>query len=97
MDEKLSDLLVELKEAINDALLHSERVAKAMAALEREGRDVQIAIDAALIEGEVPTEGSPATADRSADSMGQLTLNWSDIVFLHKLKISIEATVGERL
>ena len=52
MDQKLSELLWELKCAIDQALWNSERISATIAALKHAGQDVQIEIDAGLVRGE---------------------------------------------
>jgi hypothetical protein len=96
MDQKLSELLSELKDAINEALWKSERVAAAMALLEQEGLDVQIAIDAALVDGVLPALNSPVAAQGETDAPVQLMLDATDVRFLRKLKISVETGITER-
>jgi hypothetical protein len=93
MDQHLSDLLWELREAINEAVLNSERLAKAMAALERDGRDARIAMDISLVDDGLPQESRQTVSP--ADSEVRLTLNSFDMLFLRTLRISVE-TAEER-
>jgi hypothetical protein len=87
MDKKLSDLLGELGKAINEAVWKSERIAAALAALEEAGQDIDIEIDAALVDGEVGGEASPIVIEGPSESDGLLTLNATDIQFLRALRI----------
>jgi hypothetical protein len=92
MDEQLSDLLGELRDAVNEALLNSERIKAAVAALEQAGRDVQIAIDAVLVDDETPVKEVPVAAADQPVSSGRLKLSATDNLFLHTLRISAETT-----
>lgn len=92
MDKTLSDLLEELREAVNEALLNSERIKAAVAALEHVGQDVQIAIDAVLVDGDVPVKDASVGAGDPPVSSGRLKLSATDTLFLHTLRISAETT-----
>jgi hypothetical protein len=87
MDQKLADLLGELGKAINEAVWKSERIAAALAALEEAGQDIDIEIDAALVDGGVGGEVSPMVIEGPSESNGLLTLNATDIQFLRTLRI----------
>jgi len=86
MDDVLSEQLLDLRNALVEAVSNSKRVAKAMALLRESGRDVQIAIDAMLVNGEPKKQGTPGLTDSTnAELFGPL-----DRMFLHTLKISGE-------
>jgi hypothetical protein len=87
MDKKLSDLLGELGKAISEAVWKSDRIAAALAALEEAGQDIDIEIDAALVDGGVEGEASPLVIEGPSKSDGLLTLNATDIQFLRALRI----------
>jgi hypothetical protein len=87
MDKKLSDLLGELGKAINEAVWKSERIAAVLAALEEAGQDIDIEIDAALVDGGVEGEASPIVIEGPSESDGPLSLNATDLQFLRTLRI----------
>ena len=95
MDQRHSDLLSELRYAMDEAFGKSERVIAAIMALQRTGKGVKIAIDTALVDIPVPVAHSPAKEGRSYPG-GLLILNASDMRFLRDLKISVETAVAER-
>jgi hypothetical protein len=86
MDTRHSNLLSELRYAIDEAFGTSERVRAAIMALERAGQGVKIAIDTTLV---------PATTRRS-DCRGVLMLDANDMLFLRDLKISVGIRTAER-
>ena len=96
MDQKLSNLLGELGEAISETMWESERIAAAIAALEQAGHDIQIKIDATLVDDEVEGEASPIVIQGPSESDGLLTLNATGIRFLRTLRIDGETGVEER-
>ena len=96
MDQKLSGLLGELGDAISEAVWKSERIAAAMAALLQAGQDVQVAIDAAVVDGEGEGTASPIVLQGQSESDGLLMLNATDTLFLRTLRIDGEAGVDER-
>ncbi len=89
------DLLVELRYAMDEAFGKSERIMAAIAALQRAGQGVKIAIDTALVDIPACAAHFPATEGRS-DSGGLLMLNASDMLFLQDLKITVETAIAER-
>jgi hypothetical protein len=95
MDQRHSDLLSELRCAMDEAFGRSERVIAAIVALQHAGQAVKIAIDTALADIGVPPARSSAKQGHS-DSGGLLTLSATDMLFLRDLKISIEIGVAER-
>ena len=95
MDQRHSDLLLELRYAMDEAFGKSERVIAAIMALQRSGKGVKIAIDTALVDIPVSTAHSPAKEGHSHPG-GLLILNASDMRFLRDLKISVETAVAER-
>jgi hypothetical protein len=95
MDTRHSNLLSELRYAMDEAFGKSERVIAAIVALQRAGQGVKIAIDTALVDIGVPTARFPATMGRS-DCSGVLMLDANDLLFLHNLKISAGIGVAER-
>lgn len=92
MDQRHSDLLSELRYAMDEAFGKSERVIAAIVALQHAGQAVKIAIHTALEDIRLP----PALFAEEADSRGMLTLNATDMLFLRDLKISVETRVAER-
>jgi hypothetical protein len=82
MDQRHSDLLLELRYAMDEAFGKSERVISAIMALQRSGKGVKIAIDTALVD-------IPVSVERSSAG-GLLILNAFDMRFLRDLKISVE-------
>jgi hypothetical protein len=94
MDQRHSNLLSELRYAMDEAFGKSERVMAAIVALHRAGRGVKIAIDTALVDIGVPTAPFPATMGRPHS--GALMLDANDMLFLQDLKISIGTGVAER-
>jgi hypothetical protein len=56
MNRELSDLVWELREAIDEGLWKSSRVTAAIVALEQAGQHVQMAVDAALMPKKIPME-----------------------------------------
>jgi hypothetical protein len=89
MDQRHSDLLLELRHAMDEAFGKSERVISAIMALQRSGKGVKIAIDTALVDIPVSVERSPAKEGPSYPG-GMLILNAFDMLFLRDLKISVE-------
>jgi|HubBroStandDraft_1064217.scaffolds.fasta_scaffold438811_1 hypothetical protein len=83
MDEELSEQLLDLRNALMEAVGNSERATKAIAILKESGREVQIAIDVMLVDGEPQQEGQ-------TDSTDAMLFGPTDRVFLHTLKISGE-------
>jgi hypothetical protein len=90
MDQKISELLWELKCAIDQALWNSDRISATIAALKHAGQGVQIAIDAALVDYAVPAASSPVGVRGQPGSGGLLELSATDLLFLRALKISVE-------
>lgn len=90
MDQSNSDLLSELRCAMDEAFGKSERVIGAIVALQRAGQGVKIAIATALVDIPVPAAHSPTTEGHSIFG-GQLMLNATDMLFLRGLKISVES------
>jgi hypothetical protein len=86
MEEELSEQLQRLRNAMVEAVLNSDRVAKAIAVLKESGREVQIAIDAVLVDGEYQDEDS-ASAQTDPQAV---VFDPTDRIFLHTLKISGE-------
>ena len=93
MDHRYSNLLSELRYAMDEAFGKSERVSAAIMAVQHAGKGVEIAIHAALVD--LPQAGSPANEGHT-ESRGMLTLNATDMLFLRALKISVETGVGKR-
>jgi hypothetical protein len=91
MDQRHSDLLMELRYAMDEAFGKSERVLEAIVALQHAGQAVKIAIHTAIEDIRVPA--ARFLADE-ANSGGTLTLNASDMLFLRDLKISVETGVA---
>jgi hypothetical protein len=87
MCQRLSGLLWDLREAISEAVWNSEPIAAAIAALEREGRDPQIALDVALLDS-----GHPALNEHTVaiPNDSGVTFDSYDIQFLRGLGISVE-------
>jgi hypothetical protein len=88
MNQEIWEQLRELRNAITEAVSRSERVSNAAAALMRSGRDVQIQIDAALVDGETHTDDSTGVIQGERDSAGALMLDPGDRLFLQALRIS---------
>jgi hypothetical protein len=93
VDHKGSDLVSELRGAINEACGRSERVIAAILALQNAGQGVRIEIDTALLNAEVPAARSPAR-EAQTDSGGVLMLDANDLLYLRDLKISVEIGVA---
>jgi hypothetical protein len=90
MDQSKSDMLLELRYAMDEAFGKSDRVIAAIVALQRAGKGVKIAIDTALVDIPVPAVHFPRTEGHSVFG-GQLILNATDLLFLRGLKISVES------
>jgi hypothetical protein len=91
MNEEVSGLLSELKYAIDQALWGSERISEAIAALAHVGENVQIAVDASLLDHEAAAAYSPIVPQGTPCSAALFRLNAKDMQFLGALKISSEA------
>jgi hypothetical protein len=92
MEEELSEQLLDLQNALMEAVWNSERVAKALAQLKESGREIQIAIDAMLVDGKT-VDGKPqpeGPAPSQTDSTNATLFGPTDRMFLHTLKISDE-------
>jgi hypothetical protein len=87
MQEELPEHLLDLRNALIEAVWNSERVASAIALLKESGREVQIAIDAMLVDGQPFQEGSTPV---QTDSTNTVLFGPTDRMFLHGLKISEE-------
>jgi hypothetical protein len=87
MEEELPEHLLDLRNALIEAVWSSERVAKAIALLKDSGREVQIAIDAMLVDRQPLQEGS---TPGQSDSTNAMCFGPTDRLFLHGLKISGE-------
>jgi hypothetical protein len=86
MEEELPERLLDLRNALIEAVWSSERVAQAIALLKESGREVQIAIDAMLVDGQPLQEDSTRGQTDSTNTIFGPT----DRLFLHGLKISGE-------
>jgi hypothetical protein len=93
VDQRHSDLLSELRYAMDEAFGKSERVIASIVAIQHAGQAVKIAIHTAFEDIRAPAARFLA---EEADSGGMLTLNATDLVFLRDLKISVETGVAER-
>src|SRR6202034_826751 len=78
MDQSQSDMLWELRYAMDEAFGKSGRVIAAIVALQRAGQGVKIAIDAALVDTPVPAAHFPRTEGHSIFG-GQLMLSATDM------------------
>jgi len=87
MQEELPEHLLDLRNALIEAVWNSERVASAIALLKESGREVQIAIDAMLVDGQPFQEGSTPV---QTDSTNTVLFGPTDRMFLQGLKISEE-------
>jgi hypothetical protein len=85
MEEETKRLLDELKGAINQSLLSSNRFAHVLDLLERAGHEVSVSVDATIDKGDGPDwiEGQPVGKHMPVE----LNLTTKDRNFLHKMKI----------
>jgi hypothetical protein len=90
MNGKLSEQLLELKYAIDEAIWNSQRIAAAIAVLKHPGRRVEIAIDAALVDDGELLAAPSRNAEQESDTRGLLVLDATDMLFLKTLRISLE-------
>jgi hypothetical protein len=89
VDQRNSELLRELRYAMDEAFGKSARVIAAIVALQHAGQRVRIAIDTSLVGARVPPAPSPFS-DAHSDSKGVLMLDANDMLFLRDLRISVE-------
>jgi hypothetical protein len=85
MNKELSERLRELGDAISEAVWNSAEVTNALAALKRTGREVQIGIDAVLLDAD-PRVDDPSAVVPTSD--GVSPFDDMDRLFLRELKIS---------
>lgn len=82
MTKNVSGLMKALRQFINEAILNSEDVAAAMAALKRTGKCPVFTVDVALEEAP-----QSAAAPLEDPAPGELVLTDSDVVFLRTIGI----------
>jgi hypothetical protein len=87
MHDALSDLLTDLKNAIHHSLA-DDTVKTAMAALEKAGHVVNVALDIAII-SEGNEEHAQATQSFKSAPEPDLDFSPSDVLFLHVLGITV--------
>jgi hypothetical protein len=89
MEQETRRLLDELKGAINQALLSSNRFAQILDLLERDGHDVLVSVDATIDRGDGPDwiEDEPVGKRVPVE----LSLSNDDRNFLHEMKIDVGA------
>lgn len=91
MEQKLTSLLNDLRDAINASLLHSTDVKAALAALDDSGRQVNIALDVTI------GKECDSALSESVERLDRLEAGteWTsqDVLFLKSLGITFDALV----
>jgi hypothetical protein len=87
--QKHSNLLWELRSAMDEAFGTSERVIAAIVAIHQAGQGVRIEIDATVLDGAV-TLARESAREAHLDSGGVLVLDANDMLFLRDLRIRVE-------
>jgi len=92
MEQKLTSLLNDLRNAINDSLLNSTDVKAALAALDDSGRQVNIALDVTI--GKDCDSAFVSESVERPDTLKAVT-EWTsqDVLFLKSIGITFDALV----